>query len=267
VKVSIKLFWAILWALFPPTPLILIFYYAIKPAITGKIPEDEKYVYWIISLIIMGAILNFPLLMTEEILAALKNTGFGILVLSLDASVSLMGIGLVWLTFRKSQKPNPYLPFTKFKLDFKLLLFFAISCSPLVMIFMLDIIEDPNELMHPLLIAFHSSVSANSLVGIFMGFLAIVIFGPIFEEIVFRGLLLEPNHEKTRSKFTIRALDFFSCLFFAIVHFPISFILPFLFAAITIYVRRLTNSIYPPIIMHCTWNFCVLVPIVLHIKR
>jgi membrane protease YdiL (CAAX protease family) len=92
-----------------------------------------------------------------------------------------------------------------------------------------------------------------------VGFLSIGISGPIVEEIIFRGLLLEKSHEIQRSKSMRYFLDFVVCLFFALLHIPISFIAPLILAATFIYVRRRTGSLLPSIFMHASWNSSILI--------
>ncbi len=116
-----------------------------------------------------------------------------------------------------------------------------------------------NDMTHPLFAAFMSLLKSESCFFLVIGFLSIGIFGPILEEIIFRGLLLEKSHEIGRSKVMRCFLDSVVCLFFALLHFPISFVSPLILAAAFIYVRRRSGSLWPSIFMHASWNSSILI--------
>jgi membrane protease YdiL (CAAX protease family) len=72
-------------------------------------------------------------------------------------------------------------------------------------------------------------------------------------------MLLEDSHEKKRSKGMRFVLDSVVCLFFALLHLPVSFIAPLILAVAFIYVRRRTGSLLPSIFMHASWNSSILI--------
>ena len=102
------------------------------------------------------------------------------------------------------------------------------------------------------------SLKSGSLASIILGFLSIGILGPVIEEFIFRGLLLEESHEGQRKKWMRFLLDDLVCLFFAALHIPVSFFAPLLLAAAFIYIRRRTKSLVPSIFMHIAWNTSML---------
>ena len=88
-------------------------------------------------------------------------------------------------------------------------------------------------------------------------------FGPVLEEIIFRGMLLEDCTKKREVKAVI-FLDFVACLFFALLHVPVSFVVPLILAVAFIYVRRRSASLglqssctlrgTPQFLSRCSWQ-------------
>jgi len=119
--------------------------------------------------------------------------------------------------------------------------------------------SDPSDEKHPLIIAFSVSLRNSSYFYIIIGFLSIGLFGPILEEFIFRGLLLEETHDQNRKKWVRYLLDALVCLFFAVLHIPVSFFIPLVAAIAFIYVRRRSKSLLPSIFMHIAWNTNLLI--------
>lgn len=251
--------WAVLWAIFPPTLIIALIYSIIKPAIKGEEPSRLNYVLWVFGLIFWGDFLSLPFGSVSNIADALKDPGFSRMTLSLDLAISIASILLIFSALRKRGFPNPFLPLRKFKFDRTIFILFSLSFLPLLILLLPEVdLRDTKEMIHPLIIAFSVSLKNGSILSIVLGFLSIGLFGPIIEEFIFRGLLLEETHEGQRKRSVRFLLDGSVCLFFAAIHIPVSFFAPLLLAAAFIYVRRRTKSLLPSIFMHISWNSSIL---------
>jgi membrane protease YdiL (CAAX protease family) len=216
-----------------------------------------------LGLILFSAGLNFPLGWIRTIADAPKNQAFCGLALFFDLFLTTGGLCLILLVLRNQDWPNPFIPLCKFKLDKTITLLLLLSFMPLVLyLFPETFSSDPSDRIHPLVIAFAVSLRNRSYLCILIGFLTIGLFGPIFEEFIFRGLLLEETHDQHREKWVRYALDAFVCLFFAVIHLPTSFFMPLLAAIAFICVRRRSKSLLPSIFMHIIWNTSVLITIV-----
>lgn len=256
-----------MWALFPPALLLYLCFSVAKPAVQGRVPGGPSYVFWLIAIFFWSNIFELPFGHITAIHAELQNIQFCKLALSIDLSVSIISLILIILTFRERKQLNSYVPLNNFHLEKRLWILGLLSLSPLLSIVFPDIFYNkPDEPIHPLLLAFSNSLKNSSYSGAVLGFLAIGLLGPIFEEVFFRGLLLAPIHEEHRSTSARFILDFSVCLFFGLIHLPISFTIPFIFSAVVIYARRRTNSLLPCFFMHAVWNTCVLIVIAVSIS-
>lgn len=255
---------AVLWAVCPPSLIVFIIIWVIKPAIKGRIPGGISYVLWILGLMAWGEFLKLPFGSVETISQALKDPTLSRLTLYAETIGSIASILLVIFTFRKIRIPNPYLPLNSFRVDKTIILLWLLSFLPLLRIVLpKSISTDSGDAFHPLIIAFVSCIRNGVTFPIVIGFLSIGLLGPIFEEIIFRGLLLEESREKERKKWVRVSLDLMVSLFFAVLHLPVSFVIPFILALATIYVRRRSKSLLPPMVMHISWNSSILFTILL----
>jgi membrane protease YdiL (CAAX protease family) len=254
--------WAILWAVSPPVFLAFLLYSVLKPAIRGKEPNGIGYVLWVLGLILLSSIFMLPFGSMETISEALQSPGICRSMLSVDIFVSIATVVLILLTFRKKGIPNTFVPIRRFTVDKKISLLWLSSLLPLTALLLpTSGVLDPKEIIHPLMIAFVNSLKTGAYGAVLMGFISFVILAPILKEIIFRGLLVEESHHQTRKKAVRYLLDLLVCVFFATLHLPVAFLIPFMLAAAFIYVRRRTGSVLPSMIMHASWNFCVLVPV------
>ncbi len=250
--------WGILLGIFPPLLIILFIISVIKPAIKGKEPDGMKYVLWIFSLIFFSTIFYIPFGELESISKVLKDINSSHIILILDLIFMILTILLIYWTFRKSRNIHLYLPIKKFKIKWYVVLLTLISFLPLIVLATSESPESYKEnIAHPLRLALITCLVNKSYIGLIIGFLGIGIFGPILEEFIFRGLLLEQSRDLKRNKFMRFLMDFFVCLFFALIHLPVSFIFPFILSWVMIIIRRKTGSLIPTIIMHCIWNICI----------
>lgn len=255
---------AVLWAICPPSLIVFILIWVIKPAIKGRQPSGISYVLWVLGLMVSGEFLKLPFGSIETISQALKDLTLSKLTLYGDATVSIASILLIIFTFRKIGIPNPYIPLNSFKIDKTIIVLWLLSFLPLLRIFVSKSISaNSGDAFHPLLIAFVSCLRNRVNFPIVIGFISIGLLGPIFEEMVFRGLLLEESHEKERRKWVRISLDLMVCLFFGVLHLPVSFVIPFILALATIYVRRRSKSLVPPMVMHVSWNSSILFTILI----
>ena len=254
------IFLPILWALFPPALFLVLTYSIIKPAIKGVVPNHADYILWIVGLIAWSLVLNLPSGSISSIADALKHQKLCELALLLDLLLTTGSIILIFLALRKQSWPNPFIPLKKFKLDKTISLLLLLCFMPFFLyLFPEAIPSDPSDEKHPLIIAFSVSLRNSSYFYIIIGFLSIGLLGPILEEFIFRGLLLEETHDQNRKKWVRYLLDAFVCLFFAVLHIPVSFFIPLVAAIAFIYVRRRSKSLLPSIFMHIAWNTNLLI--------
>jgi membrane protease YdiL (CAAX protease family) len=257
-------FWAILWAIFPPVLIFGLLIAIVKPAIRGREPDGINYILWIFGLMFLATIFYLPFGSINAISEALQNPEVCRALLLSDAIATIISISLIILTFRKRKIPNPYIPIHKFKVDKPIIILWFLSLSPLLRLLLpVTISHNPDNVVHPLIIAFTSSLQSGSYYSLVIGFLTFGLFGPVLEELIFRGLLLEQSHEKERRKVVRYLLDFAVCLFFALLHLPVSFIVPLILAVAFLYVRRRSNSLLPSIVMHASWNTSILITILM----
>jgi membrane protease YdiL (CAAX protease family) len=255
--------WAILWAIFPPIIIFALFWAALRPTIRGKVPDGISYILWILGLICLSDILQLPFGSIETIAEAFRQPEVCKSILIANGFATIVCIFLIVCTFR-NKFPTPYLPIKKFYVDKKLFILWLLSFLPLLNLLSdKPFFTDPNDIVHPLLASFAISINKGSYYAATIGFITVGFLGPFLEEIIFRGLLLETSHEEKRSKYTRLSLDILSCTFFAVLHLPVSFFVPFTIAAALIYVRRHTGSLLPCIGMHATWNCSILTVILL----
>jgi membrane protease YdiL (CAAX protease family) len=249
----------LLMAVFAPVLLLFLLFYIIKPAIQGKVPSGFQYILWILGLVCLGAIFQLPFGSFNTIAEALKKPEVCRAILYAEGIATMLSILLILLTFR-NKIPNPYVPLTKFKIDKTIVGLWCLSLLPLsILLSTKTIFRNPDNIIHPLFAALASSLKSGSYISVLIGFLSIGFFAPVLEEIIFRGMLLEDSHEKERSKGMRYFLDFVVCLFFALLHLPVSFIAPLILAAAFIYVRRRSGSLLPSIFMHSAWNSSILI--------
>jgi membrane protease YdiL (CAAX protease family) len=257
-------FWAILWAIFPPALIVGLLIAVVKPAIRGREPDGINYILWILGLILLATIFYLPFGSVNAIFEALQNAEVCRALLLSDAIATIISIFLIIFTFRKRKIPNPYIPINKFKVDKPIVILWFLSLLPLVRLFLpRSSSHDPGNIGHPLIIAFTSSLQNGFYYSLVVGFLSFGLFGPVLEELIFRGLLLEQSHERDRSKAVRYLLDFAVCIFFAALHLPVSFVVPLILATAFLYVRRHSGSLLPSIVMHASWNTSILMTILL----
>lgn len=251
--------WAILWAIIPPLIIIPLLMAIVRPAIKGRAPSGINYVLWVLGLIILAAIFQLPFGSFDTIAAALKKPETCRAILFADGLATMLSIVLIGLTFR-TKIPNAFVPFKKFRIDKQIVILWLLSLLPLLLLLASKSpFQNQGNIVHPLFAALASSLKGGSYFAVLTGILTVGLFGPVLEEMIFRGMLLEDSHEKERSKGMRYFLDFFVCFFFALLHVPISFVVPFVLAIAFIYVRRRSGSLWPSILMHATWNSSILV--------
>jgi membrane protease YdiL (CAAX protease family) len=257
-------FWAVLWAIFPPVLIFGLLIAILKPAIRGREPDGINYILWIFGLMFLATMFYLPFGSINSISEALQDPELCRALLLSDAIATFISIFLIILTFRKRKIPNPYMPVNKFKIDKPIVILWFLSLLPLLRLFLpKSISHNSDNITHPLIIAFTSSLQTGSYYSLVIGFLTFGFFGPVLEELIFRGLLLEQSHEKERRKVVRYLLDFAVCLFFAVLHLPVSFIVPLILAVAFLYVRRRSNSLLPSIVMHASWNTSILITILM----
>jgi membrane protease YdiL (CAAX protease family) len=251
--------WAILWAVFPPILLFVLLAAIIKPALKGKEPSGINYILWILGLSLLSAIFQLPFGSFDTIAAALKKPEVCQAILFAEGLTTIIGLILVILTFR-NKIPNSYVPMKKFTLDGPIIGLWILSLLPLLTLLSSESpFHDPGNIVHPFLAALAGSLKNKSYFAVAVGILSIGFFGPVLEEIIFRGMLVEASHESSRSKGIRYLLDSLACLYFALLHVPVSFIVPLILAVAFIYVRRRSGSLWPSILMHASWNTSILV--------
>ena len=257
-------FWAILWAIFPPVLIVGLLIAILKPAIRGREPDGVSYIVWLLGLMFLATIFYLPFGSIDTISEALQKPEVCQALLVSDAIATTISIFLIILTFRKRKIPNPYIPVNKFKVDKPIVILWFLSLSPLLRLLLAkSISHNPDDIVHPLIIAFTSSLQSGSYYSLVIGFLSFGLLGPVLEELIFRGLLLEQSHQKERRKVVRYLLDFAVCLFFAVLHLPVSFIVPLILAVAFLYVRRRSKSLLPSIVMHAAWNTSILITILM----
>lgn len=255
--------WAVLYAVLPPILIIPLIKNVVGPAITGSVPTGARYGFWILSLIFWGALLELPLGRISAVSDSLRDVKFAQHLLAMDTLFSFITIWLIVLAFRRDAHRSDYLAFGRFSPKPRLWILGLLSLLPLLLIVSPTIERGgvSDEVSHPLVIAYVVSIKNGSLLGIVLGFLSVGFFGPVLEEMIFRGLLLEPSHDLKRGNWRRRLLDLAVCLLFALAHLPVSFVFPFIFSAVMIYARRSSGSLLPSTLMHIVWNSSVLISV------
>ena len=90
----------------------------------------------------------------------------------------------------------------------------------------------------------------------FLIFFLAVILGPIFEEIIFRGYLFKILKIRLNNFYAI----ILNSIFFGIIHFELSAIIPALILGISLsFIRLKTNNLVPSIIIHSLHNLFALI--------
>ena len=195
-------------AIFPPVLIFVMLAAVIRPAIKGREPSGINYILWILSLILMAAIFQLPFGSFSTISDALKKPEVCRAILFTDWLATIISILLIVLTFR-SNLTTPYVPMKKFKIDTQLIFFWLLSLLPLLLLLSSKSpFLNPDNLVHPLFAALSSSLKSGAYFAVLIGSLSLGFFGPVLEEIIFRGMLLEDSHEKKRSKGMRYFLDF-----------------------------------------------------------
>jgi hypothetical protein len=93
--------------------------------------------------------------------------------------------------------------------------------------------------------------NSNSSLEIIVMVLCVVLFMPIIEEIIFRGVI----YNGARSVFSGWGAGLFSSVMFAAVHFDILYLLPLFAMGLALcYLREKTKSLYLPIVLHSLNN-------------
>ena len=243
---------AVVFAVCPPLLLIPMLVSVIKPAIRREIPKGLAYITWVVSLIFWGAIFSLPYGLIGSVNEGFKNIDFAGTFLVIHFITTIVGIFLILRTVKNWIKSNSYIPLRKFKIDGLISVFFLLSFLPILSLKFPNFLE--TKISHPALASILLGFQLKYYWIVITGFLVVGILGPIFEEFVFRGLLLESSHDLRRSSSLRWILDISVCLFFALLHFPVSFIFPFIFSASAIFIRRKTGSLVLPIIAHIIWN-------------
>jgi hypothetical protein len=94
-------------------------------------------------------------------------------------------------------------------------------------------------------------VFGGGAVGLFIAWLAAGVVAPLVEETFFRGFVFPAF----RQRFGFRVAALFNGLFFALIHFTPTAVVPlFVLGVLLCLLYQMTNSLWPPILMHGTMN-------------
>jgi membrane protease YdiL (CAAX protease family) len=254
--------WGLVCGLFPPILVYFLIRAVMRPAVTGEIPRGGKYLIWVLALVFWGGIFDIPFISIDSFSKSIHEPGLCKLFLATDLLISLLTLGIIFLAFRKKRIPSAYIPFKKFAFDPVLIVFLFFALTPLIFLFFPEILTQNLERFEdPMLISIVSCSKNGLMSGVVLGVFIGALITPFLEEIIFRGLFLKRPLELDQELKTRIALDFAVCLLFAILHYPVNFLFPFLISVATIFLRRRSGSLFPPILIHGVWNLSVIISI------
>ena len=252
---------AVLLGLFRPLVVVFVLFgvvtIIVKPAWMQRLPQGGKYLGWVLALIFLAPLSLVPFARIKSIADALSRPDVGLSVLFTTVIVYSL---FIWLMFRATQnaEQSQYLPFRNFRVNPGFILALLFSASPLVWGNFEGSFAKPHTI-HPLLLAIVASIKPYPVTTLILGIVGLGIIVPIFEEMVFRGLLFEPIRNKLPTEQQRIWLDISVCLFFALLHLPRSFVTPLLLSFVFISFRKSTNSLLPSTILHAVWNISITV--------
>lgn len=194
-----------------------------------------------------------------EFFAGLSTNGLLISVATIVSSIAGVGAAVLFIKLRKGITLSEYLGLKKISLKTVLaLLGIVIGLLALVTVFNLFMREtQETDIMTE---AYRNSVWPP------LFWIAIVVFAPVFEEVLFRGFLFTGLvHSRLGAAWTI----ILTSLVFASLH--LQYDLPamaqiFILGVVLGVVRLKTGSLWSPIIVHAFWNFIQMIIMALYIS-
>lgn len=256
-NLSRYIFWGVLWAVLPPTLLIPILYYGLKPFWKRQIPSGPMlYVFCLgVASISTFYIFATPILSIFDVSVADAAR----LILPIAFILEVILILLIIQLFKKFPDWQAYLPLKKIHWSPKMIFVIFLSASPLaVFLAPTESVRSINGISptHPLLVVMDHAYLYSNWLAYFFGFLALAVSGPIIEELIFRGIALYGSQSQT-SKLARYLIYFVVSIVFGLAHFPVSFVFPVLFSFFLIWLRNSSQSLWPCIISHMLWNASV----------
>jgi membrane protease YdiL (CAAX protease family) len=212
---------------------------------------STTFVCTFIYAIIYG-IANFGNLNEAQFNAAILKNAF-----TLTAAAAIVTFGIYVLMFRKKEI-NLFHRCKLKKINFKNSSLIALSSFGLALFsgslvnILIDIFPSYNE----------ASAAIESNMGSVLGIVSVVLVIPIFEEVLFRGLIY--NELKTHLNIVIAII--LQSLIFAIAHGNmLQGIYAFIMGAVVAIIYDKTGSIFAPILFHVTYNLLgsIILPIIL----
>lgn len=177
------------------------------------------------------------------------------IILIISSAISLLMYILIFKIRDKSFMKN--LSFKKIPVKYALFLSLFSICISLFTISLVNILTP--------VFPDYSKVSQDMVAGMnsILGILAVVLFAPIFEEILFRGLIFKELY-KSSSLWLALILQ---AIIFGVAHGnKLQFIYTFILGLALALTYHWTKSIITPIILHCTYNILgtLLVPMLVY---
>ena len=203
--------------------------------------------------------LSEPALNPSQLIEILISDGLLISLAVFASSIVCTGLTIVFVKIRGRASIAEYLglkPITKKRI----LILLAITAGLVALSSAIDlIIEEP---VNPdyMLSAYNTSIWPV------LFWIAVVIFGPAFEEIFFRGFLFEGFRQ---SRLGIPGTVVLTALMWALLHvqydiYGMSII--FVFGIVLGIVRYKTNSLFSTVLMHVFWNMVAMIELALYAK-
>lgn len=234
-------------------PLVMM-WFLVKSAIRGQPPQDRfSFLLWIFSVFVLGSLSLFPKGSLAELEAWLSVPGNAQTAVFVDCVLVTLLLFLLIMTFRRSELFRAYFPLKNIKIDFPFIVLLLISVMPLIGI---AFDTELRGFKNPWQLAVSQVFIQNSsTIAVLASFLALGLLGPVFEEIVFRGILVGHFIENSRGKTAKWIAILLPSVLFGLAH-PY-FLLPFIFSLCLYYVKSRYQNIVLCCILHMLWNISI----------
>jgi membrane protease YdiL (CAAX protease family) len=220
-----------------------------------EVPEGGRFWLWVGSLVALGFLMITVFGNVPELVQTLRGAEMAFELVWAQAFLLCLGIFLLLRATGLPRITNPWLPLGPLR-PTRAWAWLLLTPLPLMNLLAPDGAEKLRQASpHPVMVALVTGWKAGEPVVQLTASFVLVVLGPVFEELLFRGVLArECQGPAARDRWLPATL---LSLVFAALHWPMSPGLVFGFSIGLFGLRFLSGGVFLPLLFHSIWNLCL----------